>query len=161
MTIFISRLLLLGAALLVFARGANLPLKTSGRWIVDTDGKRVKLACVNWSGAAQKDGVMGGLQFNTAKNISQLIHSYGFNCVRIPYSVQMVAENKRLSDSDSVGLLKANPELYGLRVLEILDRVVDALSNAGILIIFDNRKSCHYLAFTVSSTHLRSDSLFS
>ena len=39
-----------------------LPLHTSSRWIVDSTGKRVKLACVNWSGAAQKDGVVSGLQ---------------------------------------------------------------------------------------------------
>ena len=39
-----------------------LPLHTSSRWIVDSKGKRVKLACVNWSGAAQKDGVVSGLQ---------------------------------------------------------------------------------------------------
>ena len=29
----------------------SLPLRTSGRWIVDREGHRVKLACVNWAGA--------------------------------------------------------------------------------------------------------------
>ena len=39
---------------------SQLPLKTISRWIVDSQGKRVKWSCVNWSGAAQKDGVVGG-----------------------------------------------------------------------------------------------------
>ena len=52
-------------SLLVAGAGATLvtpeqlPLSTSSRWIVDAKGKRVKLACINWSGAAQKDGVVG------------------------------------------------------------------------------------------------------
>ena len=66
------------------------PLKTAGRHIIDAHGARVRLACVNWSGAAQKDGVVGGLQHQPADAIAALFSKQGFNCVRLPFSVWMV-----------------------------------------------------------------------
>ncbi len=40
----------------------KLPLKTSGRYIVDSNGERVKLGCVSWYGAEEKDYIVAGLQ---------------------------------------------------------------------------------------------------
>jgi hypothetical protein len=34
----------------------QLPLSTKGRWIVDRDGNRVKLVCVNWHDSFFKGG---------------------------------------------------------------------------------------------------------
>lgn len=116
----------------------RLPLQSSSRWIVDRFGKRVKWACVNWSGAAQKDGVAGGLQHQSAANIASRFRDYGFNCVRIPWSVQMVLEPHSVSNQT---LLAANPRLLGKSTLEILDSVVDACANARLLVILDNHMS--------------------
>ena len=44
----------------------QLPLGTSGRWIVDSAGNRVRLACVNWYGAHMELYVVGGLQVRCA-----------------------------------------------------------------------------------------------
>src|SRR5690349_16112695 len=38
-----------------------LPLRTSGRFIVDANGKRFKLASANWYGAEERDFVVAGL----------------------------------------------------------------------------------------------------
>ena len=38
------------------------PLSASGRYIVDTSGRRVRLAGVNWYGAHEDDGVASGLE---------------------------------------------------------------------------------------------------
>jgi len=79
----------------LFAINENvvLPLSTSSRYIVDSTGHRVKLACVNWYGAEEKDFIVGGLQYQTISYISASIASYGFNCVRLPFSLQLFVEN--------------------------------------------------------------------
>ncbi len=41
--------------------GIATPLSTSGRFIVDANGRRVKLAGVNWIGAHMDDAVVAGL----------------------------------------------------------------------------------------------------
>eukprot|EP00971_Amphidinium_carterae_P063778 1262387-Amphidinium_carterae.1 len=89
------------------------------------------MRCVNWSGADQKDGVPGGLQHQTAANIARWIaEEGGFNCVRIPWSVEMVLTDPRVESED---LLGANPELQGARTLEILDAVIDASAQHDLL----------------------------
>ncbi len=66
-------------------------LATQGTKIVQAStGQEVHLACVNWYGLDQLDYVMGGLQFTTPSAIAKLIADYGFNCVRVPLSVQAV-----------------------------------------------------------------------
>ena len=116
----------------------QLPLRTSGRWILDNKGARVKLACVNWSGAAQKDGVVGGLQYQPAGRIAALFASQGFNCVRIPWSVAMVQQPHKLTNSS---LLAANPSLLGKSTLEILDAVVEACAESQLMVVLDNHMS--------------------
>jgi hypothetical protein len=79
------------AAALVLAGAVTamppLPLSTSGRWILDARGGRVRLTCANWSGAEEKDFVVGGLDHSHRDEIAGLFHSYGFNCVRLLWYV--------------------------------------------------------------------------
>ena len=49
------------------------PLSTSGRFIVDAHGNRVKLAGVNWYGASEDMGVPVGLDCNDRNAIAELI----------------------------------------------------------------------------------------
>lgn len=55
------RLLALTLLIAAASHGASPPFHTSGRYIVDSDGQRVKLAAVNWYGAEEKDYVVAGL----------------------------------------------------------------------------------------------------
>ncbi len=114
-----------------------LPLRTQGRWIVDAKGRRFKLAGVNWYGADQKDWVVGGLDRARLEDISRSIRTMGFNSVRIPWSNEMVEKNPRVGDPH----LAANPSLKGKRALEVLDAVVNALAEEGLVIILDNHIS--------------------
>ncbi|CAK9019073.1 4-beta-glucanase E1) (Endocellulase E1) [Durusdinium trenchii] len=110
--------------------------RTSGRWIVDQQGLRVKLACVNWAGAEVKDGVVGGLHLRSAYSIAKTFREMGFNCVRFPWSVWMVQRDPTLPMELQVDtLLKANPQLRGATALEILD------ASAQLLVILDNHVS--------------------
>ena len=47
---------------LYFLLIVSLPLHTKGRFIVDEEGNRIKLACVNWYGAEEMDFVVAGLE---------------------------------------------------------------------------------------------------
>nr|DAD36947.1 TPA_asm: hypothetical protein HUJ06_007588 [Nelumbo nucifera] len=57
-------------------------LYTNLWWIVDEDGQRVKLACVNW--AAHLEAMVAEGRKQPLDVISKRIVSMGFNCVRPP-----------------------------------------------------------------------------
>ena len=74
------------------------------------------------------------------------IKNAGFNSVRIPWSNQIYEKN------DSIGVdikyVSANPGMAGEHPLQVLDQVITALGNAGLMVILDNHVSradwcCH------------------
>ena len=69
------------------------PLQTAGRHIVDANGKRYKLASINWYGGSDIFFVPMGLDVRHRSDIAKTIKKMGFNSVRFPYSDQMVLEN--------------------------------------------------------------------
>src|ERR1041384_4889536 len=75
------------------AAAAHYPLHTSGRWIVDASGSRVKLASVNWDGAESPEHVVGGLDRAPLGDIARWIKRNGFNSVRLPWSDEMYERN--------------------------------------------------------------------
>lgn len=114
-----------------------LPLHTQGRFIVGADGKRVKLAGVSWYGGEAPDLVPDGLQKNALEDIARLTAELGFNAVRLPWSNELYERNPVVDASH----LSKNPALQGLTALEILDKVVEALTARGLLVILDNHRS--------------------
>jgi len=114
-----------------------LPLHTSGRFIVDRNGNRVRLAGVNWYGAESSDFVVAGLEIAPLENIVGQIKSMGFNVVRMPWSNQLYESNPVVADY----ALAANPGMKGETALTILDKVIAALTDAGIMVILDNHNS--------------------
>lgn len=94
------------------------PLKTKGMMIVDSLGRRVKLAGVNWYGFSLERQVNDGLDLRPIKDIAwDIKNKFGLNVVRLPYSDQMVVDRNPVSD-DSV---RSNPELKGKTPLEVMD----------------------------------------
>jgi endoglucanase len=115
----------------------TLPLHTAGPYIVDKNGYRVRLNAVNWYGAEGSDFVVMGLETNSLSNIAGEIASRGFNAVRLPWSNQMYESNPVVGNY----ALTANPSLEGLNAMTIFDRVVSALTGAGLMVILDNHTS--------------------
>lgn len=134
--IFVTALSLLGCCRTAAAQPA-FPLHTSGRFIVDSNGARVHLNGANWYGAESTDFVVAGLQAAPLDSIVQQIKSLGFNVVRLPWSNQLYETNPVVGNY----ALTANPSLEGENALTILDQVVAALTNAGIMVILDNHVS--------------------
>ncbi len=104
---------------------------------MDSNGTRVHLNGVNWYGAESTDFVVAGLQAATLQSIVQEIKSMGFDVVRLPWSNQLYETNPVVGNY----ALAANPSMEGENALAILDQVIAALTNAGIMVILDNHNS--------------------
>jgi hypothetical protein len=113
------------------------PLSTSGRYIVDARGQRVRLAGVNWYGAHEDDGVVPGLDRTGRRALARRIAAHGFNSVRLPFSLWMTEQ----TDPVPAGYLAANPDLAGATPLQVYDACVEALTEAGLVVILN----CHTL----------------
>jgi hypothetical protein len=116
---------------------SELPLRVVGRNIVGASGHAIRLRGVNWYGAHMLQKVNNGLEYQTPDEMARVIVNLGFNHVRLSYSSQMMMENPDVDDK----LVGGSLELKGLRSLEIYDKVVKALTKAGLLIIINNHVS--------------------
>jgi endoglucanase len=110
------------------------PLHTHGRNIIDVHGNRVKLSSINWYGSSDILFIPSGLDIRHRSSIAQIIHSMGFNSVRLPYSDEMVISNPLIPDQ----LLAENKDLIGMRALDVFEAVVRALTDAGVAVIVNN-----------------------
>jgi endoglucanase len=113
------------------------PLSTSGRFVVDARGRRVRLAGVNWYGAHEDLGVAPGLDRTDRHALARLIASLGFNSVRLPFSLWMTEQTAPVPDQ----YLAANPDLAGATPMQVYDACVAALTGAGLIVI----PNCHIL----------------
>ena len=113
------------------------PLHTEGRWILDANGDRFKLASVNWYGFEELDYVPAGLEIAHVDDIAAAIAELGFNSVRLPFSLEMVESVSPVATIP----IAANPQLEGRIPLEVMDAVIDALANQGLVVVLDNHSS--------------------
>lgn len=113
------------------------PLATSGRFIVDAHGTRVRLAGVNWYGAHEDLGVAPGLDRTDRRALARLIVKLGFNSVRLPFSLWMTEQTAPVPGQ----YLAANPDLAGATPMQVYDACVQALTGAGLIVI----PNCHML----------------
>ena len=113
------------------------PLHTDGYQILDSRNHVVRLASVNWYGFDQKEFVAGGLDHAPLGKIIDQIRSIGANSVRLPWANETIETNPVVRDY----AVRANPQFRGKRAMEVMDRVIEALANARIMIILDNHVS--------------------
>jgi len=115
------------------------PLSTSGRFIVDAQGHRVRLAGVNWYGASEDFGVPAGLDTVHRDQLAETIAGFGFNCVRFPFSVWMTQQTAPVPAQ----YLAANSDLSGSTPIQVYDACVKALTGAGLMVI----PNCHLMDY--------------
>ncbi|KAM3287375.1 glycosyl hydrolase 5 family protein [Capsicum chacoense] len=128
------------------------PLYTNSRWIVNSTGQRVKLACVNW--VSHMDVMLAeGLNQQPVNAISKAIINMGFNCVRLTWplflftndslgSITVRQSFKNLGLFSSIVDLQANnPFIVDLSVLDAYKAVVASLAKNNVMIILDNHIS--------------------
>eukprot|EP01084_Bolivina_argentea_P113030 201537_1 len=117
----------------------QLPLYVNGRYVVDKNGKRVKFACMNWYGAEEFDYVVGGMQWQNLSFIASLLPKYGFNCVRLLFSLELIESNPIITNTTT--LLKNEPSLWNKHAMDIFDFTVKTITNQNIMVILDNHVS--------------------
>ncbi|XP_004504189.1 glycosyl hydrolase 5 family protein-like [Cicer arietinum] len=142
--------LLIGATILVVEPVSGVfPLKTSSRWIVNQNGVRVKLACVNW--VSHLDAVVAeGLSKKPVDAISNIIKSMGFNCVRLTWPIHLLTnqslssltvrqsfQNHGLLDTIA-GFQSNNPSIIDLSLIQAFQAVVKSLGDNNVMVILDN-----------------------
>jgi len=115
----------------------QMPMSASGCFIVDAGGRRVRLAGVNWYGFQEDDGVAPGLDHTDRRALARRIALLGFNSVRLPFSLWMTEQAVPVPDR----YLAANPDLSGATPMQVYDTCVEALTDAGLIVI----PNCHTL----------------
>jgi endoglucanase len=115
---------------------------TSGNQIVDSNGKSVRIAGVNWYGFETSDFLVHGLWAQDYKTVLNTIKSLGYNVIRIPFSNQMVESNPVPSGYTSYANGEpANTALVGQTALADLDAIVAYAGSIGLRVILDNHRS--------------------
>jgi len=81
--------------------------------------------------------VVNGLDKQPIASIADTIKSLGFNCIRLPFSLEQYYDNPVIDENR----LTANPELQGMTSMEVFDAVVMGLTDAGLMVILNNHNS--------------------
>ncbi|MCL4398155.1 glycoside hydrolase family 5 protein [Patescibacteria group bacterium] len=116
------------------------PAAARGSYTVNNGGiyqgsTKINLHGINWFGFETSTNVVHGLWARGYKDMISQIKSLGFNAVRLPYcpaSVQGVA-------TTSIDYSK-NPDLAGLNSLQVMDKIVNEMSNQGIYVLLDSHR---------------------
>ena len=104
-----------------------------------------RLTGVNWFGFETGDYAAHGLWTRDYRSMLRQIKDLGFNCVRIPWSNEMlnhypanIISNVWVSDPYT-GQMGINMNLAGRSSLEVLDKIIEEAERQGLRIILD----CH------------------
>lgn len=113
-------------------------IRTSGNQFVDGGGRPVRLRSINWFGAESDIYVPHGLWARSYKEIVDQIKAMGFNCVRLPFSGDLLTEGRGVP----AGVIDfdKNPELVGKTAIEVFSLIVSYLTEKEIYIVLDHHR---------------------
>jgi len=119
-------------------------LHTSGRQILDANGKEVYLTGIAWFGFETSNYTYHGLWTQNMEYILDSIANQGFNLMRVPICVQLVNEWRqgRYPETTTISL-DYNPNLAGKNSLEVLDYSIAYCKKIGIKIMLDMHRINH------------------
>lgn len=120
----------------VQAQGADGYFHTSGSRIVDSAGNPAVLNGLNWFGFETANYSPHGLWSRSMDDMLDQIKAKGYNLIRLPYSSQMF---DAASQANSIDYAK-NPDLAGLKPIEIMDKLIDKAGSRGIRIFLDRHR---------------------
>ncbi|MDP2684031.1 MAG: cellulase family glycosylhydrolase, partial [bacterium] len=97
------------------------------------DGQKIILKGVSWFGLESGAHAPHGLWARNWQDMVSQIKSVGFNAVRVPFCPSTLKN----VDVSTIEYSK-NPDLQGLKSLDILDKVVNELNNKQLYILLDH-----------------------
>lgn len=115
-------------------------LTTQGPWIVEAKDPncRIRLAGTTWYGMQSTNWTLAGLNFEPYGVILSTIKRLGFNSIRIPFSNQVIEQNSKLLVKHSLLVAQDFPPKLKIHPLQILDKVVAAARDLGLMVILDD-----------------------
>jgi endoglucanase len=116
--------------------GVAVPLYAKGGSIADTVGRTVTLTGVNWFGFETSLFAPDGLSVRNYKPMLDQMVASGFNTIRLPYSNALF----RPGNTPKGINYQLNPDLKGLSGLALMDRIVDAATSRGLMVILDQHR---------------------
>jgi aryl-phospho-beta-D-glucosidase BglC (GH1 family) len=111
--------------------------RTQGNQIIDSEGRKVRIAGVSWFGFETPEMCPHGLWSRGYKSMLDQIKAQGFNTIRLPYCSQMLDPGSTARGIDSA----ANPELVGKTPLQVMDAVIEYAGQIGLRIFLDHHRS--------------------
>lgn len=111
-------------------------LHTDGPDIKDASGNVVRLRSVNWFGAESTTYCPHGLWARAWRDIIDQIAGFGFNCIRLPFSDDILDSENVPNGIDT----SLNADLVGLSALQILDAIFAYAATKGIYIVLDQHR---------------------
>ena len=114
------------------------PLTASGSSILDSGGRPVRLAGVNWGGAQQNQCVPAGLDQLHRDAIAARIAGWGLNHVRLPFCLYAFMTNNGTPKTGPLpdpAAVAANPDLAAASPWQVYQEVVAALTGQGLAVI--------------------------
>ncbi|RVT98545.1 hypothetical protein EOD42_00010 [Rhodovarius crocodyli] len=112
-------------------------LHTDGNQIVTADGTPVQINATSWFGGESTTYVPHGLWSRGYKDMLDQMVELGFNTIRLPYSDEALEPGKVPNGID----FSLNPDLQGLTVLQVYDKIVEYAGQVGLKIFFDHHRS--------------------
>ncbi|OKP91571.1 glycoside hydrolase family 5 [Paenibacillus helianthi] len=138
--LFVALVLLAGAyaspGQKVKAQGAEGYYHTSGSRIVDSSGNPAVFNGLNWFGFETANYSPHGLWSRSMDDVLDQIKAEGYNLIRLPYCNQMLDAG---SAANSIDYAK-NPDLVGLKPIQIMDKLVEKAGKRGIRIFLDRHR---------------------
>ncbi|MCE3201017.1 cellulase family glycosylhydrolase [Paenibacillus sonchi] len=120
----------------VKAEGAAGYYHTSGNRIVDAAGNPAVFNGLNWFGFETANYSPHGLWTRSMDNVLDQIKAEGYNLIRLPYCNQMFDSG---SAANSIDYAK-NPDLAGLKPVQIMDKLIEKAGKRGIRIFLDRHR---------------------
>jgi endoglucanase len=115
------------------------PLHTDRGNIVDAAGRPVILTGVNWFGFETSTFAPDGLWTRNYESMLDQIVASGFNTIRLPYSNALFRPGNTPNINYAV-----NPGLKGLSGLALMDKIIDAATARGLMVILDQHRPNQY-----------------
>ena len=107
---------------------------TSENGYLNMDGDRFNLKGTSWFGFETSLYVFHGLWAQDYHFFIDFMANYSFNALRLPFSAYLALNDPTPSGINSYQM---NEDLVGLSALEVMDVIIDAMGDAGIVIMLD------------------------
>jgi len=107
---------------------------TSEHGELNVNGVAFVLKGASWFGFETSNNVFHGLWARDYHDLLQFLSSNGFNAIRVPFYLDLVLHD---AQPNSINFYKMNTDLQNLTSLQVLDKVIEAAADLGILIMLD------------------------